>query len=170
MRWRSEERHPADRCSSTGGLMTQDRRRRWDSTIRNRPWMAATWIATICVAAIGCGATGDGDDDAPTVPFATVDWGPGEPGMQALAHGTLVLVNGCVYLDGTIPIFPIQTSWTEATQEITLGDQSVHIGKQVGLVGGFIQDPPTATRIPSSCQSKAEDQSFFQVNGSSFRK
>lgn len=121
------------------------------------------FLAT-CICAlvlVGCGQS-IGDLDSPDSPVARYDWSPRDGGDDALAEGTLQLIDGCVYivweanaLEPTLPVFPRSlASWNNEAQTLTYGGVPYEVGDEVAAGGGW--GPPTEdTDIPAACEPDA---------------
>lgn len=86
--------------------------------------------------------------------------------------GKLVLVDGCVYLDITahdarlLLMFPPDSTWDPARQQITFDDSTVSIGDDHVSFGGGLEPASRANYIPAGCHyDHNNDQAFWQVSG-----
>jgi hypothetical protein len=119
-----------------------------------KPMLAVGAIALLMTA-----CSDDANDlDAPDSPVARYEWSPRDGGDDALAEGTLGLINGCVYivweaheLEPTLPVFPRSlASWNDTAQTLTYGGVTYEMGDHVAAGGGW--GPPTdGMDIPATC-------------------
>ena len=120
-------------------------------------------LATGALALLLTGCSHDpGDLDAPDSPVARYDWSPRDGGDDALAEGTLQLIDACVYivweaneLEPTLPVFPRSlASWNDETLTLTYGGVAYEMGDPVAAGGGW--GPPSEDMdIPDACEPDA---------------
>lgn len=108
---------------------------------------------TVSALALASTATGCGDEGGSESPLVATYAAAGEGGDGAVLEGTLVLENGCTYVDGAggnrwLPIFvDVVTGDGEA---LTYGTETLEYGDEVSLTGGesSITD---GVEIPEAC-------------------
>jgi uncharacterized protein YceK len=118
-------------------------------------------ILVTCAAAlllVGCGTTTEALDSADS-PVARYDWTPRDGGMDALAEGTLALVDGCLYIvwdenevEPTLPVFSRSlATWDNDAETLTYDGVPYELGDEVAAGGGW--GPPTENMdIPDACE------------------
>lgn len=94
--------------------------------------------------------------------MARYDWNPRDGGMDALAEGTLALIDGCLYIvwdanevAPTLPVFSRSlASWDNDTQTLTYDGVPYELGDAVAAGGGW--GPPSEDLdIPDACEPDA---------------
>lgn len=122
-------------------------RRRWTATVA-----AAAAVAAIGTATWLTGLLPFSNDDqylnGNERPFAT--W-PHRSTLASLSVGELTLKNGCIRVGNTPALFPDETRWDPARQELTLDDKTIRIGETAGWSGTSVKANPDTMQIPAAC-------------------
>lgn len=71
--------------------------------------------------------------------------------LAGLSVGELNLKNDCIRVGKTPMLFPDETRWDPARQELTLDGRTIRIGEKVTWNGGPVEANPNTMQIPAGC-------------------